>query len=133
MEILFLCKANVGRSQIAAAFFNRLTQKRHANSAGTHVDLNQGSPLHHFVVQCMAELNFDLSKNTRRQLTPEISSKADKIIVMTDKKNLPDYLQNSEKLVFWEVPDAKDKSYEFHCKMRDQVKKLVEKLIEELP
>jgi len=133
MEILFLCKANVGRSQIATAFFNRLAQKHHASGAGTNVDLKEGMPLHPFVVKCMAELNFDLSKNTRRQLTPEISSKAEKIIVITDKENLPDYLQNSEKLVFWEVADAKDKSYEFHCKIREQIKKLVEKLIEELP
>lgn len=32
--VLFICKGNSGRSQIAQAFFNRLSKERKAMSAG---------------------------------------------------------------------------------------------------
>ncbi|MBU4285175.1 low molecular weight phosphatase family protein [Patescibacteria group bacterium] len=131
MEILFICRANVGRSQMAPAFFNRLSKKHKAVGAGTHVDNRCGEPLHPFVVQCMSEVGYDLSKNTRKQLTPKMVKNTDKIIVITEKENLPDYVDLS-KVVFWEIDDAKDKSLEFHRQIRDQIKSLVEKLVKEI-
>lgn len=132
MKVLFVCKANVGRSQMATAFFNKMSKKHHAIGAGTHVGENEGKPIHEFVVNCMAELGYDLSKNTRKQLTPKMVEEADKIIVMNDREDLPDYVKNSPKVVFWDVEDGKGKSYEFHCKSRDRIKTLVEKLVEEI-
>jgi len=131
MNILFICRANVGRSQMAPAFFNKLSKKHKTIGAGTHVDEHEGEPLHEFVIQCMSELGYDLSKNTRKQLTPEMVKEADKIIVMTEKENLQDYIDMS-KVVFWKIDDAKNKSLEFHRQIRDQIKRLVEKLVKEI-
>lgn len=131
MDVLFICRANVGRSQMAPAFFNKLSKKHKAVGAGTHVDNHEGEPLHPFVVQCMSEVSYDLSENTRKQLTPEMVKKADKIIVMTEKENLPDYVDLS-KVVFWEIDDAKNESLEFHRQIRDQIKSLVKKLVNEI-
>jgi arsenate reductase len=131
MKILFICRANVGRSQMAPAFFNKLFKNHKAIGAGTHVGEHEGEPLHPFVIQCMSELGYDLSKNTRKQLTPEMVREADKIIVMTGKENLPDYVDMS-KVVFWKIGDAKDKSLEFHRQIRNQIKNLVEKLVKEI-
>ena len=131
MEVLFVCRANVGRSQMATAFFNRLSKKNKAVGAGTHVGKHEGEQLHPFVVQCMSELGYDLSRNTRKQLAPEMVKNADKIIVMTKKENLPDFVDMS-KVVFWEIDDAKDKPLEFHRLIRDQIKSLVEKLVKEI-
>ncbi len=116
---------------MAPSFFNKMSKNHISVGAGTNVGEHEGEPLHQFVVQCMNELGHDLSKNTRKQLTPEMVNNADKIIVMTEKENLPDYIDMS-KVVFWEIDDAKDKSLEFHLKIRDQIKKLVEKLVIEL-
>ena len=132
MKILFLCRANVGRSQVAEAFFNRLSKKNKAISAGTHVGENKRLGLHEFVVKCMAEEGIDLSKNRRKQLTERMAKESDKIIVMTEKENLPYYLTGSNKITFWEVEDGKGQSYEFHLKMRKEIKKLVEKLVEKI-
>ncbi|MBI5392692.1 low molecular weight phosphatase family protein [Candidatus Woesearchaeota archaeon] len=136
LKILFICKANVGRSQMATAFFNSLSKKNKAIGVGTHVGENAGKPLHEFVIKCMAEESYDLSKNTPQQLTEETANTADKIIVITEKENLPIYLKNNpeivSKIVFWDIPDAKDKTYKFHCKIRDEIKELVEKLVEEI-
>ena len=131
MKILFICKANVGRSQIAEAFFNRLSKQNKAISAGTHIRDHKGELLHEFVIQCMSEFDYDLSKNTRKQLTPQIAKEADKIVVMTEKENLPSYIDMS-KVVFWEIDDAKDKSLEFHHQIRDQIKKFVEQLVKDI-
>jgi len=130
MEFLFICRANVGRSQMAPAFFNRMTKKNHGSGAGTDVGGHEGEPLHEFVIRCMAELGYDLSRNTRRQLSQEMVKKADRIIVMTEKESLPGYAKSSKKLIFWDIKDAKDRNYEFHCQTRDQIKNLVEKLVE---
>ncbi len=133
MRILFICRANIGRSQMAAAFFNKLSKKHKASSAGTHVGLlKDGTPVHHFIVDCMKEIGYDVSKSTRRQLTAEMAEEADKIVVITDKKDLPDYIKDSQKVIFWNVEDAKDKPYGFHRLIRDKIKKLVEELVKEL-
>ena len=131
MKILFICRANVGRSQMATAFFNTLSTKHHAIGAGTHVGDNEGRPLQELVIQCMAELGYDLSDKRRQQLTPEIAREADKIIVMNEKEDLPPYLSDSPKLIFWDVEDAKGTPYEFHVRIRDQIKGLVETLVRE--
>jgi protein-tyrosine-phosphatase len=131
MKILFICKANVGRSQMAPALFNMLSKKHNSIGAGTHVKEKEGQPLHEFVVKCMTELGYDLSKNSRKQLTSEMVKESDKIIVMTEKENLPDYI-DMKKVAFWNIEDAKDMSYKFHCKIRDQIKTLVEKLVKEI-
>jgi protein-tyrosine-phosphatase len=132
MKVLFICRANVGRSQMATAFFNKLSTKHRAVGAGTHVGDNEGLPLQELVIRCMAELGYDLSKETRKQLTREIAHEADRIIVMNEKADLPPYLSDSPKVIFWDVEDAKGTSYDFHVKIRDQIKGLVEKLVQEI-
>lgn len=131
MKILFICKSNVGRSQMAPAFFNRLSKKNKAVGAGTHVGENENQPLHEFVIKCMSEAGYDLSKNTRKQLTKEMIKKADKIVAMTEKENLPDYV-DMKKVVFWSIEDAKDRSLEFHRQIRVKIKELVEKFVKEI-
>jgi len=131
MNVLFICRGNVGRSQMAPAFFNALSKKHKAIGAGTHISGKEGQPIHEFVIGCMAELGYDLSKCTKKQLTPKMAGETDRIIVMTEKKDLPDYI-DMRKVVFWNVEDAKGMSYEFHRKVRDQIKSLVEKLVREI-
>ena len=129
MKVLFVCKYNAGRSQMAEAFFNGLSKKHQATSAGTHATERIHLPMPEFVLTSMNKLGFDLSKHFRKQLNPEMAEKADKIVMITEKENLPDYVKKSSKTIHWDVPDAKDKSYEFHCMVRDQIKVLVEKLV----
>src|SRR3989338_10979201 len=68
MKILFICKSNVGRSQMAPAFFNKLSKKHKAVGAGTHVRENENQSLHEFVIQSMAESGYDLSKTPENNL-----------------------------------------------------------------
>jgi len=132
MKILFICKSHAGRSQMATAFFNKLSKKHFAFGAGTLVGKSEGTKIPALVIASMAEERFDLSHKTRNQLTPEMVNQADKIIITDEKENLPDYLIHSSKNVFWNVPDAVGTSLEFHNQIRDQLKELVKNLIKEL-
>lgn len=83
MEILFICKGNVARSQMASALFNKYSG-RQTSSAGTNVFEKEGQklkdiPLAEPVIRFMREEGLDVSENTRTQVTPEMVGKADTI------------------------------------------------------
>lgn len=137
MKILFICAGNVARSQIAEAIFNDSSQEKNiAISAGTKVvrkgsnkegqkiiekDLN--------VIKVMKEIGIDVSNNTRNQLTLEMFTEAERVVVMMPSENLPEYLKPSDKVVFWEVPDPYNQSFEFMRQVRDQIQSMVNNLI----
>jgi protein-tyrosine-phosphatase len=132
MKVLFICRANVGRSQMGEAFFNALASKHSAISAG--ISAHTG-PIADIVVSYMKEAGIDVSNAVGKRVTPEMASTADRIIVILEKHErdgVPDYIKNSGKAEYWPVPDGKGKPYEFHLKMRDDIRKRVEKLVSEM-
>jgi arsenate reductase len=76
--ILFICKGNSGRSQMAEAFFNATSKGWRAISAGTEPD----PKIHPWTVEIMGELGFDLSSARTKPATQKMMKKADKIILM---------------------------------------------------
>jgi protein-tyrosine-phosphatase len=100
MKVLFVCVANVGRSQMAEAFFNRLST-HHASSAGTQVGDREGQTLADRARESEAsstsgnmlkimkdEEELDLRQKVRKQLTPEMVKEADKVIVICSERPL---------------------------------------------
>lgn len=51
------------------------------------------------------------------------------VFMMCTKDECPDYLINSEKVIFWDVEDPKGTSYEFHLNIKNQIKSLVQSLM----
>lgn len=139
MKILFICRGNVARSQIAEAIFNNLSEKKHiAVSAGTKVvkeDISkEGQKIKDIdtatnIIITMREVGIDVSDHIRNQLTFEIFEKADKVIVMAEMETVPEYLKQSGKVIFWEVSDPKGQSLEFTRQIRNQINILIENLI----
>lgn len=126
--ILFVCKANSGRSKMAEAFLNSLSKKGKAISAGTDPD----KEIHPWTIQVMKEVGMDISNQKPKLLTNKLLQKADKIIVMDPKvsKNIPpEYLPKVEK---WEIEKLLGKSIERVRKIRNQIKKRVKQLIKEI-
>src|SRR5882724_7898790 len=90
MNILFVCRANMQRSQMAEAFFNASAPKDwHASSAGTHLEGNKGHPLSefqdwpdNFSVTVMKEKGIDISRSTIKPVSPQLLESMDKIIDM---------------------------------------------------
>ena len=78
--VLFACVHNAGRSQIAAALFNKYADpgKARAISAGTH----PAERVHPEVVTAMKARGIDLSAQTPQKLTPELAATASWLITM---------------------------------------------------
>ncbi len=78
--VIFACVHNAGRSQMAAAFFNVLTDPRKARavSAGT----SPGERVHEVVIDAMREVGIDLRAAVPRLLTPELARDATWLITM---------------------------------------------------
>lgn len=135
MKVLFVCQGNVVRSQIAEAIFNRLYNGEEARGAGTEAGKYLGRRLGTYAfhtVKCMREIGFDISERTARQITLEMVSEADRIIVMALRETWPDYLARSDKVEVWDVEDPAAGTYEAHVKARDDVKRRVEELVQGL-
>lgn len=80
MTVLFACVHNAGRSQIAAALFNRYADpaKARAISAGTR----PADRVHPEVVDVMRARGIDLASQTPQRLTPELAGGAQWLITM---------------------------------------------------
>lgn len=135
MKILFICKGNVGRSQIAEALFRKkFDNKYEVVSAGTKLSgpeepIGNLLPQIQEVLDVMSEEGIDVSTAIRTQLTEEMVKDADKVIaIIEDEEVLPDYLSISPKLVRWNVPDPKRKDLEFTRMVRDGIKKNIDLL-----
>jgi len=85
--VLFACVHNAGRSQMAAAWFDRLADpsKARALSAGTQ----PGGRVHPEVVAAMREVGIDLSAVVPRKLTDELALGVDMLITMGCGESCP--------------------------------------------
>jgi protein-tyrosine-phosphatase len=142
MKILFICRGNVGRSQIAAALCAKIAPEHEVRSTGTRVVGKDGTPrdgqmlkdmdvaIH--VRKVLEEEGIDTENFVRRQLTPEIVEWTDKIIVMAEPETIPDYLKKSPKAIYWDILDPKDTPLEAHREMKEKIKGLVKELLNSL-
>ena len=123
--VLFACVHNAGRSQMAAALFNRLVDpaKARAVSAGT----NPGPTVHPEVVAVMNELGIDLSAATTTQLTPELAGTANILVTMGCGDECP-YVPGAIR-DDWPLQDPKGRSIETVRSIRDDIRHRVESLI----
>ncbi len=136
MKILFLCKGNVGRSQIAEFLFKKKCgDSCTVVSAGIQISgpeqpIGELMPQIKEVLDVMNEENIDISKAIRKQVTEKMVEEADKIVaIIEDSEMLPEYLLNSPKLVRWNIPDPKGKDLEFTRNVKDKIKDLLDTLI----
>jgi protein-tyrosine-phosphatase len=142
MKVLFICFANVARSQIAEAYFKTLSQHDY-DSAGVAVDylIEQGNlpsrklkdvPYQRPIDYIKREFGLDISEKERQQLVPEMLKKADLAIVIVEKERWPDYLKENGKVIFWDIPDpfgqTDDFANELYSHVQQRVKELVAKI-----
>jgi protein-tyrosine-phosphatase len=139
MKILFICKGNVGRSQIAEALFAKFSDnKAEVVSAGIKIGgpeqpIGELLPQIQEVLDVMKEEGIDISSMIRKQLTENMVMDSDRIVaIIEDGEVLPDYLEKSDKLVRWNVPDPKGEDIVFTRQVKNQIKDLVINLIKTL-
>lgn len=135
--ILFVCHANVTRSQMAAAFFNATSPADwHAISAGTDVKTEDGTdsadgrmlkdtPATVYIFAAMEEYGINMRGNRRHQVTPAMIAEADTVIALVPRETCPDFMRDSPKTVYWNVPDVENVSPEEFKKVRERIRPLV--------
>ncbi len=142
-KVLFVCSANVGRSQVARACFDQLSQHE-SDSAGVGVDriiakqnlasrkLKDSPSAGRLVESIRKAFGVDISDRERQQLTPEMVHAADQVILIVEKEKWPDYLQEGGKVVFWDIPDAYRQDDGFAADVFRQVQYRVEQLVKKI-
>lgn len=148
MKVLFICLGNIERSKLAEVWYNSLTKSKDAFSAGANVEKlgikgktigcisnEKNKNISNYdvklVIKIMKEKGFDISDEKTTLLDKEMTEKADKIVSFIEKKDLPKYVDFT-KVIFWDIPDGKYGDYVSHCKINENIKKLVIDLIKKV-
>lgn len=142
MQLLFVCYGNVGRSQVAQTYFSTLS--RH-DSASASIAVNtlvaqvklpskklKDLPVQRSVMYLRRELGIDIAEKERQQLSPAMLDTADLVIVIAEKERWPHYLREHGKVMFWDIPDAADRTEAFTYDIFRQVQRQVEQLVAEI-
>ncbi len=122
---LFVCAENACRSQMAQGLFNTLTDKAIAESAGT---MPAGS-VNPMAVKVMKERGIDISSQKPKELTPELTEKAFRVITMGCIDNCP--YAPPAKTIEWDIPDPKGKGEKAFESARDQIEAQVIDLLKQ--
>ena len=125
-SVIFACVHNAGRSQMAAAFFNRFANPNRARaiSAGTE----PGATVHTEVVAVMREVGMDLSGARPQRLTDELAQKAELLVTMGCGETCP--LVCGLERLDWPLADPKGQPLAEVRRIRDEVRDKVAALVD---
>jgi len=126
-SVLFVCVHNAGRSQMAAAYLQRLSEGRiEVRSAGS-APADQVNPA---AVQAMREEGIDLSAQTPKILTTAAVQASDVVITMGCGDTCPIF--PGKRYEDWTLDDPAGQGIEPVRKIRDEIRTRIEHLISEL-
>jgi protein-tyrosine-phosphatase len=110
-KVLFICKGNWLRSQMAAAIYNKYTASNSADSVGTYtgaLDEPEGQILADLFstpdfFEIMEKNGMDIRNNSTKRLHPSMIDKFDVVVSMAEEPHIPDYLRDAKKVIWWDV------------------------------
>ena len=125
--VLFACIHNAGRSQMAAAWLNKLASPERARgiSAGTE----PGTRVHPEVLEAMKEVGIDLSGAKPVLLTRDLAAGASLLVTMGCGESCPVVpgLERAD----WPLEDPKGKDVATVRRIRDDIRDRVKDLVAE--
>jgi arsenate reductase len=126
-EVLFVCVHNAGRSQMAAALLQHYAAGRVVvRSAGSA----PAASINPAVIEVMAELGLDLSREFPKPLTTEAVRESDVVITMGCGDACPFF--PGKRYLNWEVEDPAGKDTGTVRRIRDDIASRVRGLLAEL-
>ncbi len=128
-RIMFVCKKNSCRSQIAEGFAKVFSQgKIGISSSGL-----EASKVHPTAVQVMSEVGIDIRAQTSNPLNDFNPEDYDVVISLCGcGVNLPADWVTREVFEDWQLEDPDGKPLETFQRVRDEIKERVEKLVKSL-
>lgn len=126
-EVLFVCVHNAGRSQMAAALLQRHAGGRvEVRSAGSE----PADRLNPVVVEAMAEVGLDISKEHPALLSGDAVHAADVVVTMGCGDACPVF--PGKRYLDWELEDPAGQPLEVVRRIRDEIDMRVRSLTAEL-
>jgi protein-tyrosine-phosphatase len=126
-KVLFVCTHNAGRSQMAAALLDHQAAGRiRVTSAGSQ----PASQLNPAVVQAMAEIGLDISREFPKPLTTGNVQAADIVITMGCGDACPVF--PGKRYLDWDLPDPAGLAVEQVRPIRDEISARVQALLGEM-
>ncbi len=126
-EVLFVCTHNAGRSQMAAALLDHQADGRvSVASAGSQ----PAAELNPAVVQAMAEIGLDISREFPKRLTTDRVQAADIVITMGCGDACPVY--PGKRYLDWELPDPAGLDLTAVRPIRDEIARRVSDLLDHI-
>ncbi|MEC4015430.1 arsenate reductase ArsC [Streptomyces sp. H27-D2] len=126
-SVLFVCVHNAGRSQMAAAWLTHLAGDRVAVRSAGSVPAGQVNPA---AVEAMREVGIDITAESPKILTVEAVKASDVCITMGCGDSCPVF--PGKRYLDWTLEDPAGQGVEAVRPIRDEIKKLVGALIEEI-
>ena len=125
--VLFVCVHNAGRSQMAAGFLQQLGDGRvEVLSAGSE-PTDRVNPV---AVAAMAEVGIDIAAATPKVLTADAVRVSDVVVTMGCGDACPFF--PGTRYEDWELDDPAGQGIEQVRPIRDEIRRRVEKLVQEL-
>ena len=125
--VLFVCVHNAGRSQMAAGFLQQLGDGRvEVLSAGSE-PTDRVNPV---AVAAMAEVGIDIAAATPKVLTADAVRVSDVVVTMGCGDACPFF--PGTRYEGWELDDPAGQGIEAVRPIRDEIRRRVEKLVEQL-
>lgn len=126
-EVLFVCVQNAGRSQMAMAFMNELSEGQVVvRSAGSM----PASEVSAKAVEVMKEVGIDLTEEFPKPLTDDVVRASDVVITMGCGDACP--LYPGKRYLDWDLDDPAELELEQVRRVRDEIRTRVEGLLKEL-
>ena len=135
-KIIFICRANIFRSQIAKGFYNKYSEDgTFAESYGTMVDAEgfRDTPISKFpgmtnTIEMLKTEDVDISNEYCKQISPEKITPLSKVIVMAEKDTIPGWL-TPDQYEYWEIPNpsvfTSESAFNTINLIREKVKNLI--------
>ena len=126
-EVLFVCVHNAGRSQMAAALLHHHAQGRVLVRSAGSAPAETVNPA---VVEVMAELGIDLSREVPKKLLTEDVAASDVVVTMGCGDACPIF--PGKRYQDWALTDPADRGPDAVRAIRDEIDERVRRLLEEL-
>lgn len=126
-EVLFVCVHNAGRSQMAAGLLEHRARGRvRVRSAGS----TPAAEIHPTVVEAMAEVGVDVSREIPKAITSDAVEAADVVVRMGCGDACPVF--PGKRYLDWDLPDPAKRSLDEVRAIRDEIDGRVRGLLDEL-
>jgi len=129
-SVLFVCVKNGGKSQMAAGLMRKIAGNAvTVGSAGT----NPGSAVNGLSAETLLEVGVDISDQTPKQLTDDLTAAADRVIVLGRDAQVQS--ADSTPVEYWDTDEPSERGIDGIERMRlvrDEINRRIEKLAQQL-